>query len=99
MTLTPPMSPLPLILISLALLASCSSHASDPPPGETQDLAGEEMAPVPVIDELGYLQALEKSRPDLLADDCYDTLVLKEKYRAGLLARTLASYADVEKHY
>jgi hypothetical protein len=53
--------------------------------GSSADAAG-----VPAIDELGYVQQLKASRPDLMADPnaCYAALVLKPAYRATLLAGT-----------
>jgi hypothetical protein len=51
--------------------------------GGKADSAGSDDPP-PIIDELAYVAALSAQRPDLLANDCYNTLVLRPKFRDQL---------------
>lgn len=81
------------LLVAALSATACSHDAPVSAPAAPNDQPNID---VPVIDELGYLAELRQSRPDLLATDCYDTLVLRDVYRQAVLAGS-ETYASIEK--
>jgi hypothetical protein len=68
----------------LPLLLLCACRTEPAPVARVSAAPSATVAP-PIIDELAYFDELTAKRPDVIANDCYDALTLKPKYRDALL--------------
>ncbi len=67
------------------MLLSCACRTEPAPVHVSVAPSASTATTTPVIDELAYFDELGAKRPDVIANDCYDALTLKPKYRDALL--------------